>query len=422
MESLVTILKHGKAFLYLEQEIPDFTKKDNFNLVIMGPNSIFKIPFKEDSIFAACNLLEESVFSTGIVNICWDIKNLFSNTLYYKRKLKTESKIYDLKVIEAYLGKNDKRPASYQEAMSRIKMAAKHQDKWSSVYQKIHLPLIIEIIPGMEIIGVIDKNARKKLHAYYEIEGQKNGRLNCSMVFKNGFNPHHLGHEEREVLVPIGENKVFINFDFRFMEVVVLQWLSKDEKLGNILNTKNDFFKEIFKLLMGKECENDQQREFCKKIFLPAIFGLSAKTISEKFKKSDKIANYIINTLESNFPTAFSFVKENQHKTELSDYLGRTRKFEKDSPAQRRNFLIQSPASTVCYEKLIKIKNIIKNEAQLGFHVHDGYYLYVNKSNYNYVYNLVKPVLESPSELLAGLKLRVSCKVGPTLNSLTSME
>ena len=45
MESLIAILKHGKAFLYMEQEVPDFTKKDNFNLVIMGPDSIFRIPF-----------------------------------------------------------------------------------------------------------------------------------------------------------------------------------------------------------------------------------------------------------------------------------------------------------------------------------------------------------------------------------------
>ena len=151
------------------------------------------------------------------------------------------------------------------------------------------------------------------------------------------------------------------------------------------------------------------------------VFGLSTKTISEKFKISDKISNYIINTLESSFPAAFSYVKENQHKTELSDYLGRIRKFENDSPSPRRNFLIQSPASTVYYEKLIKIRNTIKNEAKLGFHVHDGYYLYVDKNKHNYICNLVKHILESPSELLVGLKLRVSCKVGPTLNNLTNM-
>jgi hypothetical protein len=187
MESLVEILKHGKAFLYLEQEIPDFTKKDNFNLVAMSPNSIFKIPFKEDNILSSCNLVEESVFSKGIVNIGWNLKNLFSNALYYKRKLKPECKIYDLKIIESYLGKDEKRPSSYEEAMTRMKNTLKYQDKWNPIYQKIHMPLITEIIPGMETIGIIDKKNRKKLHAYYEIEGQKNGRFKCPILFNNGF-------------------------------------------------------------------------------------------------------------------------------------------------------------------------------------------------------------------------------------------
>lgn len=423
MENLIQILKHGKAFLYLEQEIPDFTKKDSFNLVAMSPNSIFKIPFKEDNILEACSLVEESVFSKGFVNIGWNLKNLFSNAMYYKRKLKPECKIYDLKIIESYLGNDEKRPASYSEAMTRMKNTLKYQDKWNSIYQKIHMPLITEVIPGMETMGIIDRKNRKKLHAYYEIEGQKNGRLKCPVLFHNGFNPHGLKPEQKDDLFPLGEDNVFLHFDFKFMEVVVLQWISKDIKLRNILDTKNDFYKEIFKLLTGRNCETEEHRKFCKQIFLPVIFGLSAKTISEKFKKSEKFSKHIIDTLESNFPTAFSYVKENQYRTELSDCLGRIRKFEDNaSPALKRNFLVQSPASTICLENLIKLKNTIKNEAQLAFHVHDGYYLYVNKSKCNYVYNLAKQTLEAPSELLNGLKLSVSCKIGPTLNQLINLE
>jgi len=421
LEQILAIMKLGKVFIYTEPEIPDFTKKEKINVVLMGPNSISRIPIKDDMVYEACGFLEECVFSKGMVNIVWNIKNLFSYIRYCGKKLNSESKIYDLAVIESYLGQDNNRPASYEEAMTRIKTAAKYQDKWSSVYNKIYLPLILNVIPSMEVTGIIDKQVRKKLHAHYETNG-KNGRLKCPVTLERGFNPHGIKAEQKDILLPVGENKWFMCLDFRSMEVVVLKWLSHDEKLTEILNSENDFYESIFKLLTGKTCEEAKYREFCKSVFLPIVFGLSAKTLSEKFKKTENFARHIINTLESNFPAAFSYVKENQYSGELSDYLGRVRKFEGNSPTLRRNFVIQSPASTVCFEKLISLNAVLKNEAQIGFNVHDGYYVYVRKDKCDYVYNLAKKALETPSEILPGLKLKISCKVGPTLNNLHKME
>ena len=74
-----------------------------------------------------------------------------------------------------------------------------------------------------------------------------------------------------------------------------------------------------------------------------------------------------------------------------------------------KNFIIQSPAATVCLEKLIHLHHFLKNqEAKLAFHVHDGYYIYIHKNKYKRNYKHIKNILESPSGLSPELKLKVS--------------
>ena len=147
MEKLISILNQKKAFVYTEPEIPDFSKKERFNIVIMGKDEVSKIPFDEERVISVCSLIEESIFDRGMFNIGWNLKNLFTNALYYKRKLNVKSKLLYLKIIEAYLGDTNKRPESYEEAVARIKKAAKKQEKWADIYSKIHLPLITDVIP-----------------------------------------------------------------------------------------------------------------------------------------------------------------------------------------------------------------------------------------------------------------------------------
>ena len=41
-------------------------------------------------------------------------------------------------------------------------------------------------------------------------------------------------------------------FDFRNMEVNMLQWLSKDERLGEIVAKENDVYSAIYEVVTGK--------------------------------------------------------------------------------------------------------------------------------------------------------------------------
>jgi hypothetical protein len=322
--------------------------------------------------------------------------------------------ILDLRVIGAYLVDRSSAPSTFEEVIQKAQ-TLRENDNWKNVYNKIHLPLICDVVPELENIGILDATGGKVLRAYYEIEGQRNGRFSCPVNFKDGYNPHSLGPEEKSRFRPVGEHKRFLYLDFRNMEVVVLQWLSKDEKLGNILHNSDDFYKTLFKLITGKECESPSHRDFCKKIFLPVVYGMSSKTMAEKLKISRNFADFIVNRINSVFSSAMSYVQKQQDNRVTSDCLGRTRDF--DQYHKVRNFVVQSPAATVCLEKLIALKQMLDGtDTDIGFHLHDGYCLYVPTKQTTYFTRRAVEILESPSEILPGLEMKVTCKVGPNLN------
>jgi DNA polymerase I-like protein with 3'-5' exonuclease and polymerase domains len=408
------------VYLRTEPEVLDFTSNSNSKLFIYGSKGSVAISLNQNLI-DTLGVLRQVVFNSGKI-IAWNIKSLFSYVLAKApQPLEYSGVLADLKVLEAYIGERKSAPKSFQEARARCSVIKEHPEVWK-IYKKIHLPLIKTVIPQMEVLGVLDKKNLQRLHANYEIEGQVNGRLKCPKAFSKGFNPHSIGPIERDTFSPIGENVSFVHLDFKHYEVSVLAWLSKDPALVDILSReKVDFYREVYKLIVGKDCESEEQRDTSKSIFLPLIFGLSEEQLAKKIKKSIKLANFIVNRMRSKFQVAFSFVQQQQDLLKLqdsaTDYLDRIRYF--DKPHLVRNFIIQAPASMVCLEKLIKLSSEIKkSSARVAFHVHDGYYLYVPTSSSRQIAKTASETLEAPSELLPGLRLKVACKIGPTLNDL----
>jgi len=414
-DSLILQLEQLQSplFLYTSPDVLDLAEGGDPNLVVMGRNGSVKISLKKDLDFWVLlatlkNIVKGPVF-------WWNAKVFYSYILFITgRRFESSIKVLDLKVIESYLGVRETCPASHDELMGRIKLI-RENDNWKDVYNKIHLPLIEEVVPELENIGILDIESRKTLRAYYEIEGQKHGRFKCLLNFSDGYNPHSLKPEEKEKFRAVGENRRFLYLDFRNMEVAVLQWLSKDEYLGEILNKSDDFYAALFKLITRKECENPKHRSFSKSIFLPVVFGMASATLSERQKISREFADYIINKIHTLFPSALSYVQKQQDGRVTSDYLGRTRDF--DQYHKIRNFVVQSPAATLCFEKLIALKRMLDNtDTDIGFHLHDGYCLYTPIQQTNYFTRKAIETLESPSEMLPGLKLKVACKIGPNLN------
>ena len=354
------------------------------------------------------------------VVIGWNIKNLFSHLLKYTGIVyDIESSLLDLRVLEAYLGINEKIPQSFRAAQTRLSSIVETSSwpKIKRLYRSIYLPLIARVVPQMECNGVINTELRKKLWSFYEVVGQVNGRMKCSKTSQDSFNPHSLSEAEREVLRPSSFDDIFMYFDFRHMEVSVLQWLSGDPVLGRILESGDDLYNAIWKDLTTLDASDDFRKR-CKSMFLPIVFGQGVESVAKVGNLPIETAKKFVDKIYSKYSVAMDWISKQSIGDDgfAVDVFGKRRKFE-TVDHRIRNFVVQSPASLICLDKLVQLHAALK-ESKIGFHIHDGYILYVNPNDCQKVYNLAKNVLEAKSDLYPRLQLKVSCHTGLNLNRL----
>lgn len=414
-----SLLKAGSyVFINLEPEVIDFTRTEfpfKINLITELGDMSFEV--KEDFL-EVLEFVKTSVFNNKeIMIIGWDLKNLFSTVLFKTGvPFEIESKFLDLRIAECFIGIREKPPTEFEELKSRVKKVFTDSSwpKFKQIYQRIYLPLITEVIPAIECEGVFNFKERRMLYPYYEIEGQVNGRLSCSLAYENGFNPHSMSQEQKAVILPKGRDYSFLGFDFNSMEVCTLAWLSGDEALKTLVNG-DDFYRSLFKLISGDECDTDDKRSFCKKIFLPVFYGESAKELARNLNFSVETAYKIIGKLKTLFPKVFLWADEYVHENECVDFYGRKRIFSEEDSYKYRNFIIQSPAAIICLDRLVRLHRNLGNYGKLVAHIHDGY---VVKAEDNYV-NIVKSLcidsLQSDSSICSGLNLKTNFKFGKTL-------
>ena len=366
-------------------------------------------------------------FSKSRVIMAWNIKNFMSYVLYYSKKNFSFSRpLFDLKVMEYYQGQRKEAPKTFQEAKDRLGALVKNPfwGQLKKIYENIHIPLIVEVVPKIETLGLVDTSQKIILHPCYEIEGQINGRMLCSEDFKRCFNPHSLSDDKKShLMTPDYDDKVFVYLDFKHMEVSVLQWLSKDKILGNILQTGRDLYELTWEAITGIDC-NVELRDKCKKFFLPLIFGEGASTLAKSIGISEGTAWKLFKKTNDKFEQAFDFVKNAKVDSNgiCMDQLGRMRKFEDNHQPKLRNFVVQSPASTICMHKLVRLSNEIKDLGKICFSVHDGYCIMAKKGYEDKLCKVAKETLESEEELYPGLILRAWVYKGKELNKMEKYE
>lgn len=415
-------------FMKCQPEVFDFTYPDFIGeLVFFSLTEELRLKVTRKDLIPLIGLLNAALFGEKDVSIIgWNIKNLASFVKFHtKSTLEWECKVLDLKLVEAFLGLRNNAPANMAEAMVRTKavMADSSWPKAKGIWQKIYMPLVFDVIPFLEIQGIYNIRDRNALYSYYEIEGQINGRLNCSKEYRHCFDPHTMGPEQRELFRPKGVDEIFMYLDYKHYEISVLQWLSNDDRLGQVLALDEDFYTVIFKLVSGSVCDTEKKRNMCKNFILPIIYGASASSLSKELGVAYQTAESIVDRVYKLFPTSLKWIKNFQDSVEDVgiDYLGRKRFFN-DGSRPVRNFAVQAPAALVCLEKLIALHNRLKGYARIACHIHDGYVVYVSKAAMKTVANMAKEVLEQDSELCPGLKLRSSCKVGISLAELKSVD
>lgn len=349
----------------------------------------------------------------------WNLKNFIS---YVMAKVEMpcifHSNIFDLKVAESFCGFRDRDPPdSFQEAQSRI-LELRKTKSWElflPLYRQIFLPLITDVIPKMETTPLAHAGHRYLVYPYYELEGTLNGRMTASGALKKSYLPHSLTPKEKESLHSTDYDEHFLCFDFRYMEVTVLQWLSNDGKLGSILESGQDLYEAVWEAVTGHEA-GPEQRKRCKSAFLPIVYGAGPRAVAVRLEVSEGAAKALIHGIGREFPTAMNWVKtQNLEGEYYTDWFGRRIKFEEEY--QVKNYSVSAPAALICLHKLVELSRNLE-KSRLVFHLHDGYCILANKYDLGYVRELATKVLEAESDLYPGLKLKVSCQAGKTLATL----
>jgi len=428
-------LKGTNIYITSVPEILDFTTNSTKErLLICGKEKgRFEIPLVSsghDLIALASALCMTHPQQNEKLVIGWNIKSLYSFILGKLRKpLKLNGKIIDLQLMERFFGINNPAPKTYHEAEKRLAnvMLMPTFAKYKQIYTDVHKPLFQHVLPDIETTGMADNT--NVLYSCYDIEGQVNGRLRCSNAYKYSFNPHNLSDELKANLKSTDPNDDYwMYFDFKSMEVYVLQWLSGDLRLKAIFENSEDVYCGIWKDLTGIDC-NEHHRDVCKKIFLPVMFGATYKTLMNNIPNMDEdTARSFIKKINSKFHMAMNWILQQQDNIDnysfVTDYFGRRRDFSDNASRYKiRNFVVQSPAALICLHKLVKL-----HEAMIDFefgklvlHVHDGYMIRSKESYKNELHNVIKEILENEDILYSGLKLQVGCESGSSLKSLNTI-
>lgn len=416
-------LKGKDIYFYLNKENPDWSSPNSKTELVIhfdGKKVSLSLDDSKNLSYLASSLYH--FIDSNNILLSWSAKDIFS---FIKGKtdisLEILANIYDINIINSYFALNQQKPESFKSAIKLLKTVLTNSDwkKFNNIYNQVYVPLFSKVLPDIETNCLIDNSKRKCVYPFYVIEGQANGRLKTLKINSASYNPHSLGPMEKNNIRPKDYDQVFVCFDYKNMEVNVLQWLSSDKELAKILATNKDLYKEIWRKITKQE-PTEAHRALCKNIFLPVVFGLGKANLSKKLGVSEKIASKLIDSFYKTFPVAFDWVSsQSANGNNMAiDFFGRRRIFEEKDMYKIRNFCIQSPASLICLKKLICLHESLSGHATVCFHIHDGYYVLCKKSEVNFIAELGRKILESEDELFPNLKLKITCHYGNNLSDL----
>jgi hypothetical protein len=412
------------VFIKTEPEVPDFTIAAEFKILVFGSKQKIEIIVKPENIIHLIALFDVTVFDKERIDrlYVWNLKSLASYFYSITKKfISPSTNIIDLKVIENFQNIEKNIPENLIEVVNRVKVVVSHKG-WQLIYKSIHLPLSLRVLPAIESTPLLNEETKKTEHPFYVIEGQSSGRMNCLNKFAKSYLPHNMGPDVKKALKPRGYGLRFLCSDFRHCEVTVLQWLSKDETLKEILNSGADLHEKIYEIVTKDQCNNQNKRNLSKKLFLPVMYGCGSKTLAKSLGVNDTVGAELTLRIKQSFPTAWNWLQSKQEEAKkgiVYDYFQRPRTLKDNELYLARNFAVQGVAATACQEKLIALhKELNSEKAYLIFSVHDGFGLLCKTEYAQETYKLVKRICEEESILCPGLKMKVEIKFGAKLDQM----
>lgn len=412
------------VYFRTDPEVPDFTARSPFKCVVWNLRHKIEIDVTPENIILVMGLFDATIFNKELVDriYTWNLKS-FSTYLRSQvpKFVNPTTSVIDLKIIENFLGIRKNRPENLVEAINRTKIAVKNKH-WQTIYKSLHLPLALRVLPAIESTPLLNENTRKPEYPYYEIEGQANGRMNCMKKYACSYLPHNLGPDARRSLKPKGYGLRFISADVRHCEVTVLQWLTGDESLRQILESGRDLHERIYEVITEDKCDTEKKRAISKLLFLPVMYGCGPQTLAANLGLREAVGVELHNRVKQRFHTAYDRMMEIQKRAEagpVEDYFGRSRTFPEGERYKARNFWVQGVAATACQEKLVDLYKALDGEnAYVAFSVHDGYCGVCTIKSARNTYRTMKQTLEAESTLCPGLRMKVEIKFGARLDEM----
>lgn len=420
---LVSLLRGNDLFIYLDGDDRPWCEETSRPGLVFhcGGRRMTMDGGDSESISYLASSIHHFMDASRFV-VSWGAKDIFSFVRGRSEvPMELASPLYDLGIISSYLGVDCPRPAKFREAMILLKALLTHPGwaEFRPFYEGVHVPLVTRVLPEIESCCLVDNERRMCVYPSYSSAYQANGRLKASVRCPSNYNPHTIGPEQKRNLRPPGYEDCFVQFDYRNMEVKTLQWLSGDERLGELIDADGDPYGAIWSAVTKGTVEK-RHRDICKEVFLPVVFGLGARGLAERIGVEEFFAARLIDRLVKTFPVAFDWVSSQLPDGDnmAKDRFGRRRRFSGRDSYKTRNFSVQSPASMICLRKLVRLQESLEGLGRVCFHVHDGYCVVCAVDKVDSVCEAGMAVLEEEDPLFPGLRLRASCETGGRLDQM----
>jgi hypothetical protein len=152
---------------------------------------------------------------------------------------------YDMFLFAKYKNINIPEGISYLNLRKILREYIINKTEYEPIRKFVHVPLSTRVLPSIESNFVHDVINQKLVYPQYQIEGQDNGRLNATAKHRKAYNPHTLSMEQKKNLELRNSDEVFLELDFKSMEVFVLAKITNDIELNNMINSNSDFYESL---------------------------------------------------------------------------------------------------------------------------------------------------------------------------------
>ena len=257
-----------------------------------------------------------------------------------------------------------------------------------------------------------------KIHAHFNQALTTTGRLSSSNPnLQNISVRDEEGKQIRQAFYYPDENIEILSLDYSQIELRILAYLSKCEKLKDIFKNGEDIHaataKSVFNL-EGQPTANERRR--AKAVNFGIVYGISDWGLAEQIDISPKEAHQIIERFYNTFPEIKDFfssiINEAKKNGYVSTLLGRRRYLREinDSNYQTREFAkraamnapIQGTAADLIKVAMIKVDNAIEEaglKSKMVLQIHDELIFKVYKDEKEKLYNLAKSIMENALEI-----------------------